>query len=79
MKKLFTVTARFQYVVAAEDIADAVSIAEDVVYEAMRDLPSRADAVQSVFPYRNDAEGWDGECIPYGSDDDKRTHEYENE
>lgn len=79
MKKLFTVTAKFQYVVAAEDIAEAVGIAEDVVSEAMSDLPSRADAVQSVFPYRGNVEGWDGDCIPYGSDNDKRTHEYEDE
>jgi len=79
MKKLFTVTAKFQYVVAAEDIAEAVGIAEDVVHEAMSDLPSRSDAVQSVFPYHGNVDGWDGDCIPYGSDNDKRTHEYENE
>lgn len=78
MKKLFTVTAKFEYVVAAEDLVDAIGIAEDVVFDAAHDL-SRDDLVQSVFPYRNDVKGWDGECIPYGSDDDKRTHEYENE
>ncbi len=76
MSKLYTVTVHFDYVVTAEDVADAEAIGRGYIKDALSDM--------SIFDVDIDIEegvsavGWDGDCIPYGGDGNKRTKEYEN-
>lgn len=74
MSKLYTVTASFDYVVVADDLADAYHVAEDYVRDALSDL-SHSDVDVAVVPGSN-ASGWDDMCIPYGGDGNTRTGEY---
>lgn len=75
--KLYTVTAEFEYVIVADDIADAYSVAEDYVRDALTDI-SYSDIDYTIVPGAK-ARGWDDMCIPYGGDGDKRTGEYKKE
>jgi len=78
MKKLYTVSVSFQYVIVAEeDSKDYVAL--DTAQEAFSDLSCR-DIDYHVEPYANDICGWNDQCIPYGSDaDDKTIGEWRND
>jgi hypothetical protein len=74
MSKLFTVTAHFDFVVVAEDIGDAIEVAQQSARDALSDISS-FDLDFDVHPGVH-ANGWDDECIPYGGDGNTRTGEY---
>lgn len=77
MTKLYTVTVHFDYVVVAEDVNDADLVARGYARDAMSDIGQwdiDIDVVEGVS-----AQGWDGDCIPYGGDGNTRTKEYLNE
>ena len=77
MTKLYTVTVSFDYVVVAEDEADAELVGRGYIRDALSDL-GQWDVDLDVRPGAS-AHGWDGECIPYGGDGITRTKEYEAE
>lgn len=74
MSKLYTVRVSFDYVIVAEDIHDAYTIAPEYARDALFDM-NRNDIdlaiVQGVSAYK-----WDDECIPYNGDGNTRTGEY---
>jgi hypothetical protein len=74
--KLYTVNVSFDFVMVADNIADAELEARYYFKEAISDMP-RSDIEMSVVEGVS-ATGWDDECIPYGGDGNKRTGEYKN-
>ena len=77
MKKLYTVSVSFDYVVVADDENDAYSVGEEYLRDALYDIGSHdvvMDISEGVTAYR-----WDDMCIPYGGDGNTRTGEYKAE
>ena len=74
MNKLYTVTVQFDYVVVAEDEADAEDVGRGYIKDALSDI-SIYDVDVDVRPGVY-AQGWDGDCIPYGGDGNTRTREF---
>lgn len=77
MSKLYTVTVSFDYVVVAQDTHDAYEVGLGYAKEALSDM-SIHDVDMQVKPGVS-AYGWDGMCVPYGGDGNKRTSEYKQE
>lgn len=74
--KLYTVRVGFDYVMAIEDGDDPNKIAMEYIEDAFNDTKNAYLEINTK-PYKpHDVEGWDNDCIPYGSDDDKTTGEY---
>ena len=79
MKKLYKVTATFEYVVVAEDSYDARYVAADYYMKAIQD--SSSDCIDiNIDPYTSGCiDGWDDDIEPYGDDSaEKTTGEYLN-
>jgi hypothetical protein len=79
--KLKTVTVTFEYVIVVDDndadYAMVDSIAREHFRDACRDL-SAYEVEYDITDYsENPATDWDGMCIPYGSENDKRIKDYE--
>lgn len=66
MKKLYTVSVEFDYVVAADDKDHAQEVARDWVMEAMKDLGTY-DLDYTINPGVT-AYGYTDDCLPYGGD-----------
>lgn len=77
--KLKTVSVGFDFVIVVND-DDSYTKQEYVARSHIRDALSDAiyDCVNiDIWPYPDaPCEGWDGDCIPYGGDGNKRTSEY---
>ena len=74
MNKLYTVRATFDFVVVAESDLEAHRIAPGYIKDALDDISAfdvDIDVSEGVT-----AEGWDGECVPYGGDGNTRTKDY---
>lgn len=69
--KLYTVHVEYDYVVVADSDISAYAVAREYARDALSDL-STHDLDLDVTPGVT-ATGWDGECIPYGGDGNKRT------
>lgn len=81
--KLKKVTVTFDFVIAVSDDCkfeyDAYAVALDNVAEAFRDMSVRDMDIDVVDYDKTDTSfGWTGDCIPYGTDGEKRTDQYEN-
>lgn len=74
MKKLFTASITFDFVVVAEDENHAHQVAMSEMREALSDM-DRYDADIDITEGVS-ANGWDDDCIPYGGDGNTRTKDY---
>lgn len=76
--KLITVTCKFDYVivVADDEVDDPYFVANDEVRAAFSDLSVDQLQIHCVPYERCPAQGWDGDCVPYGGDGNTRTKEY---
>jgi hypothetical protein len=76
--KLVTVTCKFDYVIVVpeDEIDDPYSYAYDEARDAFNDLSPQDMQIHCVPYERYPAQGWDGDCIPYGGDGNTRTKEY---
>lgn len=77
MKKLYTVTVSYDYVVVADDIHDAYSVGLGHAKDALGDMDIH-DVDMDIVPGAG-AYKWDNDCIPYGGDGNKRTSDYLNQ
>lgn len=71
-KKLIIMTAETSVVVYAEDEKEAIDIIRTNITDITREI-SDLDFMASYNYYI--PEGWDENCIPYGSDDDRTIKE----
>jgi hypothetical protein len=75
MKKLYKVTATFEYAFICEEGREA-RMAPQYAQEAMNDISQR-DIDISTEPYtENCIDGWDEFCRPYGDSEHKTTGEW---
>lgn len=75
MKRLYTVTVTFDFVVAADSEFKAHLVAERQLKNAVDDISPQYVDVEIGYGVR--AEGWDDECIPYGGDGITRIKDYQ--
>ena len=72
MTKLFTVTVKYEYVIAVEDGEDPRTVAEDTFGEAKSEMSTHSvmlsTSKNAYFPF-----GWDDRCYPYRSSGEERT------
>jgi len=72
--RLWVAVVSFDFVVLAEDESEATETANDHVREELANRSGLRDAVDGVYPLVSLAalpDQWDGDCIPWGSEDDK--------
>ncbi len=74
MKKLYTVKASFDFVMAAESLELAEATAHRHIRDALNDMGEMD--VETRVSVGATADGWDGDCIPYGGDGKTRTEDY---
>ena len=72
--KLYTVSVGFEFVVVAEDGADAHRVARESIRDALGDVSS--NDIDLFVTSGVTASGWDDECVPYGGDGNTRTGDY---
>lgn len=73
-KQLYTVKVEFDFVIVAESLREARAIAPNYIHDALNDIS--VHDTELFVTGGVSAEGWDGECIPYGGDGTTRTKEY---
>lgn len=65
MKKLYTVTATFQYVIVADDLTDARNVAIETVDEAFSELSPSRDIDYSIKSYDSGDADYNDACLPF--------------
>ena len=77
MSKLYTVQVTYDYVIVADDIANAYGVAAGYAQDALSDM-DRDDLDINITPGVS-AYKWDDDCVPYNGDGNKRTSDYKKE
>jgi hypothetical protein len=71
---LWVASISFEFVVLASSHAEAMEVANDHVREELANHTGASDAVDGVSPLSSLTDlprQWDGDCIPWGSEDDR--------
>lgn len=76
MSRLFEVEIIVRAVVVADTMSEALHVAYRNRRDMVRDSDLECDVVCEIKSESHLPEGWDSECIPYGSEDDSRIGDY---